>query len=340
MRKGVSPPPPDDELSSTDELTAQIKLTPSPFSPSLPTIYSEVPPTFHPEFGRYMLESTPGAPYDVSIKSLLSVEPNMRLRYALPSSVLWLRQPTRTTADSYPLAACCLCPPQSPNRAIVPGRQRAPHDVHLLASPRSDGRAVRGPTLPHQGRSDAVPVRRRRGHQRAHSIPVSPTLRRVPPTADLTPDILAPNLTNPSATAVPSPPTSGPVAAARSPSMSPSSTTPTPLDRSSILPSLTIATSTPATAKPRTGPHCPTTSTWTPWRSAWDAAVCRSPSRHQTFRRRRVCTTHSCRSHPSWSVFAFLAGYDSLGRRALTFYPRSITARHVRCLACVSRLPG
>jgi len=37
-------------------------------------------PTFHPEYGRYMLESTPGAPYSGSIPDLLSVEDNMRYR--------------------------------------------------------------------------------------------------------------------------------------------------------------------------------------------------------------------------------------------------------------------
>ncbi|KAK2464300.1 hypothetical protein APHAL10511_003757 [Amanita phalloides] len=37
-------------------------------------------PTFHPEYGRYMLESTPGSPYTGSISDLLSVEANMRYR--------------------------------------------------------------------------------------------------------------------------------------------------------------------------------------------------------------------------------------------------------------------
>lgn len=39
-----------------------------------------VPPTFHPEYGRYMLESTPGAPYTGAVSDLLSVESNMRYR--------------------------------------------------------------------------------------------------------------------------------------------------------------------------------------------------------------------------------------------------------------------
>ena len=37
-------------------------------------------PRFHPEYGRYMLESTPGAPYTGSLHDLISVEKNMRYR--------------------------------------------------------------------------------------------------------------------------------------------------------------------------------------------------------------------------------------------------------------------
>ncbi|KAI0744210.1 glutamate-cysteine ligase catalytic subunit [Daedaleopsis nitida] len=37
-------------------------------------------PTFHPEYGRFMLESTPGSPYSGEIRDLLSVESNMRYR--------------------------------------------------------------------------------------------------------------------------------------------------------------------------------------------------------------------------------------------------------------------
>lgn len=37
-------------------------------------------PTFHPEYGRYMLESTPGCPYGASPKELRQVEVNMRMR--------------------------------------------------------------------------------------------------------------------------------------------------------------------------------------------------------------------------------------------------------------------
>ncbi|KAF4314145.1 Glutamate-cysteine ligase catalytic subunit [Botryosphaeria dothidea] len=37
-------------------------------------------PVFHPEFGRFMLETTPGKPWGIGFKDLLDVEPNMKRR--------------------------------------------------------------------------------------------------------------------------------------------------------------------------------------------------------------------------------------------------------------------
>lgn len=37
-------------------------------------------PVFHPEFGRFMLEATPGKPWGIEFKALLAVEPDMKLR--------------------------------------------------------------------------------------------------------------------------------------------------------------------------------------------------------------------------------------------------------------------
>lgn len=49
------------------------------FGPPLAFLFlnSPVVPTFHPEFGKYMIESTPGAPYGATLKDLLAVEDNM-----------------------------------------------------------------------------------------------------------------------------------------------------------------------------------------------------------------------------------------------------------------------
>ncbi|KAB5535076.1 glutamate-cysteine ligase [Coniochaeta sp. 2T2.1] len=40
-------------------------------------------PVFHPEFGRFMLEATPGQPWGIGFKELLAVEPDMKLRRAI-----------------------------------------------------------------------------------------------------------------------------------------------------------------------------------------------------------------------------------------------------------------
>ncbi|WOO83378.1 Glutamate--cysteine ligase [Vanrija pseudolonga] len=45
-------------------------------------------PTFHPEYGRYMIESTPGCPYTGSLKDLLTVEIDMRFRRKIVRSHL------------------------------------------------------------------------------------------------------------------------------------------------------------------------------------------------------------------------------------------------------------
>lgn len=50
-------------------------------------IISACVPVFHPEYGRYMLESTPGAPYGATLDDLLLVEGNMRFRCAWKSEL-------------------------------------------------------------------------------------------------------------------------------------------------------------------------------------------------------------------------------------------------------------
>lgn len=38
-------------------------------------------PVFHPEFGRFMLEATPGKPWGIGFKELLGVETDMKNRW-------------------------------------------------------------------------------------------------------------------------------------------------------------------------------------------------------------------------------------------------------------------
>lgn len=56
---------------------------------------------WHPEYGRYMLEATPGAPYGSKLKDLLTVEPNMRLRRELAQKYLKPNE-VPLTITSYP----------------------------------------------------------------------------------------------------------------------------------------------------------------------------------------------------------------------------------------------
>ncbi|CRG86160.1 glutamate--cysteine ligase catalytic subunit [Talaromyces islandicus] len=46
----------------------------------------EALPTFHPEFGRFMLEATPGRPWGIDFRDLLKVESNMRWRREIAKS--------------------------------------------------------------------------------------------------------------------------------------------------------------------------------------------------------------------------------------------------------------
>ncbi|KAH6683108.1 glutamate-cysteine ligase-like protein [Halenospora varia] len=48
--------------------------------PDLQEVGGTTLPIFHPEFGRFMLEATPGKPWGIGFRDLLDVEPNMKLR--------------------------------------------------------------------------------------------------------------------------------------------------------------------------------------------------------------------------------------------------------------------
>ncbi|KAM3082559.1 glutamate--cysteine ligase [Clarireedia jacksonii] len=52
-------------------------------------------PVFHPEFGRFMLEATPGKPWGIGFKDLLDVEPNMKWRRKIAKEHMY--------AEEYPI---------------------------------------------------------------------------------------------------------------------------------------------------------------------------------------------------------------------------------------------
>ncbi|KAJ7680279.1 glutamate-cysteine ligase catalytic subunit [Mycena polygramma] len=116
-------------------------------------------PTFHPEYGRYMLESTPGSPYTGSIPDLLSVEANMRYRRVLARKHLKPNE-IPLTLTSYP-------------RLGVPGPFTEPYfdpadaiSSHSLFLPEEiTNPHVRFPTL-------TANIRQRRGSKVAINLPL------------------------------------------------------------------------------------------------------------------------------------------------------------------------
>ncbi|ORY82690.1 glutamate-cysteine ligase-domain-containing protein [Protomyces lactucae-debilis] len=58
-------------------------------------------PTFHPEYGRYMLEATPGAPYGHELQDLLNVLPNMLKRRVVAKAHMFETE-CPITLTSYP----------------------------------------------------------------------------------------------------------------------------------------------------------------------------------------------------------------------------------------------
>lgn len=126
---------------------------------NLDTPDSVVVPTFHPEYGRYMLESTPGSPYTGSIPSLLSVESNMRYRRNLARQHLKANE-IPMSFTSFPRLGA---PGQFTEPYFSPTDAVSSHSLFLpeeITNPH-----VRFPTL-------TANIRRRRGSKVAINLPI------------------------------------------------------------------------------------------------------------------------------------------------------------------------
>ncbi|EAA63721.1 hypothetical protein AN3150.2 [Aspergillus nidulans FGSC A4] len=118
----------------------------------------EEPPHFHPEFGRFMLEATPGVPWGIGFKDLLKVESNMRWRREVAkahmapneSPITLTTFPRLGTKDDYIQP---YYPPSGPalRSQFVPDEIANPH--------------IRFPTL-------AANIRARRGRKVELNVPV------------------------------------------------------------------------------------------------------------------------------------------------------------------------
>ncbi|KAG8213939.1 GCLC protein [Butyriboletus roseoflavus] len=119
-------------------------------------------PTFHPEYGRYMLESTPGSPYTGSIQDLLSVESNMHYRRALRTLPLRHLNPNEIpiTLTSFPRLGA---PGIFTDPYFSPDSAKSSHSLFLpeeITNPHA-----RFPTL-------TANIRSRRGSKVAINLPI------------------------------------------------------------------------------------------------------------------------------------------------------------------------
>ncbi|KXH32970.1 glutamate-cysteine ligase, partial [Colletotrichum nymphaeae SA-01] len=115
-------------------------------------------PVFHPEFGRFMLEATPGKPWGIGFKELLDVEPDMKLRRKIAKDHMHSNE-YPITLTTFPRIGCPgdftepYYPPSGPKlrSQFVPDEIANPH--------------IRFPTL-------AANIRWRRGRKVQVNVPV------------------------------------------------------------------------------------------------------------------------------------------------------------------------
>lgn len=114
-------------------------------------------PTFHPEFGRFMLEATPGRPWGIDLKDLLDVEPNMKWRRDLARNHMAATE-RPITLTTFPLLGCpdTLVPSFAPSG----DKLRSQFLPDEIANPH-----IRFPTL-------AANIRSRRGRKVEINVPV------------------------------------------------------------------------------------------------------------------------------------------------------------------------
>ncbi|CCA66352.1 probable gamma-glutamylcysteine synthetase [Serendipita indica DSM 11827] len=116
-------------------------------------------PIFHPEYGRFMLESTPGAPYNGSVNDLLGVESNMRFRRTLAKKHLNPNE-LPITITSFPRLGV---PGVFTDPYFDPANAQASHSLFLpdeITNPHA-----RFPTL-------TANIRKRRGSKVAINLPI------------------------------------------------------------------------------------------------------------------------------------------------------------------------
>ncbi|KAL8897761.1 MAG: hypothetical protein Q9207_007035 [Kuettlingeria erythrocarpa] len=131
-------------------------------------------PTFHPEFGRFMLEATPGKPWGIGFKDLLDVETNMKWRRAIAKEHM--------EPNEYPITLTTFPRLGTKDQSITPyfppsgERLRSQFLPDQIANPH-----IRFPTL-------AANIRARRGRKVEINVPVFKDEKTATPFKDPTVD--------------------------------------------------------------------------------------------------------------------------------------------------------
>lgn len=118
-------------------------------------------PTFHPEYGRYMIESTPGTPFGVSAPELLRVEDDMRLRRNIARAHLKSNE-IPMTLTSFPRLGVTDAPFTDPPYEANGNASRS-----LFLPDEIINTHVRFPTL-------TANIRKRRGSKVCMNVPIFP----------------------------------------------------------------------------------------------------------------------------------------------------------------------
>ncbi|KAF4122660.1 glutamate--cysteine ligase catalytic subunit, partial [Geosmithia morbida] len=147
-----------DALASNHDLAEKGGCTSDKNDSNLKQKQSKPLPVFHPEFGRFMLEATPGKPWGIGFKELLDVEPDMKLRRKIAKEHML---PTE-----YPITLTTFPRLGTPGEYTVPyyppsgPRLRSQFVPDEIANPH-----IRFPTL-------AANIRARRGRKVQVNVPV------------------------------------------------------------------------------------------------------------------------------------------------------------------------
>ncbi|EHA55742.1 Zn finger-containing GTPase- Activating Protein for ARF [Pyricularia oryzae] len=145
-------------LAASPDLSAKGGCVPALQDTSATEESEEPLPVFHPEFGRFMLEATPGKPWGIGFKELLDVEPNMKLRRTIAKQHM--------RADEYPITLTTYprigCPEKFTDPYYPPSgpKLRSQFVPDEIANPH-----IRFPTL-------AANIRSRRGRKVQVNVPV------------------------------------------------------------------------------------------------------------------------------------------------------------------------